>query len=132
MKSGMPLFYSDSITLAYSDLEAAKRWWINAFDCKVAKIPADWDCPLPSDVALQLPGNDAPTVLLSSRAEVEQAGFERPSPVSSVIFCGKLIKGHDHLTDRGILVGPIQDDGDMQVFEVRDAEENLIQICKEP
>jgi hypothetical protein len=56
----MPLFYTDSITLAYSNLEAAKQWWTNAFDCDVAKVPADWDCPLSSDVALQLPDQDAP------------------------------------------------------------------------
>jgi hypothetical protein len=43
----------------------------------VAEISADWDCRPPSDVALQLPGHDAPTILLSSRAEVEQAGFSK-------------------------------------------------------
>src|ERR1043166_5797781 len=51
--SGRPLFYTDSVTLAYSDVESAKRWWIEAFGCKVEKVPSDWDCPLPSDVALQ-------------------------------------------------------------------------------
>ncbi len=69
----MPLFYTDSVTLAYSNVEGAKRWWIDAFDCKVARVPPDWDCPLPSDVALQLPGHSAPTILLSAKAEVEQA-----------------------------------------------------------
>jgi hypothetical protein len=68
---------------------------------------------------------------LSSRAEVEQAGFDRPSPVSSVIFCKQLTKGHEHLTGREILVGPIQDGGDRQFLEVRDTEGNLIEICKE-
>ena len=109
------------------------HWWIDAFDCRVmTKVPSDWDCPLPSDVALQLPGHDAPTILVSSRAEVEQAGFDRPSPVSSVIFCNKLNKGHEHLTNPGVLAGPIKDGGDMQFFEVRDTEGNLIEICKEP
>jgi len=128
----MPLFYADSVTLTYSDVEAAKRWWIGAFDCKVTKVPPDWDCQLPSDVALQLPGHDAPTVLLSAKAEVEQAGFDRRAPVASVIFCDKLRKGHDLLTSRGVLAGPIQDGGDTQLFEIRDIEGNLIEICKEP
>jgi hypothetical protein len=56
----MPLFYTESVTLDYSDIEGAKRWWIEAFDCHVTKVPSDWDCPLPSDIALQLPGHDAP------------------------------------------------------------------------
>jgi hypothetical protein len=128
----MPLFYTDSVTLDYSDIEGAKRWWIEAFDCHLTKVPSDWDCPLPSDIALQRPGHDAPTILLNAKAEVEQAGFDRPSPVASVIFCNKLKKGYEHLTNRGVLPGPIQDGGDMQFFEIRDSEGHVIQICKEP
>ena len=128
----MPLFYTDSVTLAYADLESAKRWWIEAFDCKVARVPPDWDCPLPSDVALQLPGHDAPTILLNAKAELDQAGFETPSPVASVIFCSSLKKGHEHLTNRGVPPGPIQDGGDTQFFEIHDSEGHLIEVCKEP
>jgi hypothetical protein len=104
----MPLFYTDSVTLAYSNIEAAKRWWEDAFDCKAVAVPPDWDCQLPSDVALQLPGHTAPTILLNDKTEVEQAGFDRPSPVASVIFCTKLKKGHEHFTSRGIPAGPIR------------------------
>jgi glyoxalase/bleomycin resistance protein/dioxygenase superfamily protein len=131
-KAAMPLFYTDSLTLAYSDVEGAKRWWIDAFGCKVVREPSGWDCPLPSDVALQLPGHDAPTILLNAEAEVEQAGYERPSPLGSVIFCEKLKKGHEQLASRGVPVGPIQDGGDTQFFEIRDTEGNVIQVCKEP
>lgn len=128
----MPLFYTDSIALVYSNLDAARRWWIETFDCKVAKVPPDWDCSLPSDVALQLPGHDEPTILLSAKAEVDQAGFDRLSPVASVILCEKLKKGHDQITSRGVPAGPIQDGGDTQFFEIRDPEGNVIEICKEP
>jgi hypothetical protein len=131
-KAAMPLFYTDSLTLAYSDVESAKRWWTDAFGCKVAKAPSDWDCPLPSDVALQLPGHEAPTILLNAKAEVEQAGYDRPSSSASVLFCEKLKKGHEQLASRGVLVGPIQDGGDTQFFEIRDTEGNVIQVCKEP
>jgi hypothetical protein len=98
---------------------------MNAFDCKVVKVPSDWDCQLPSDIALQLPGHDAPTILLNAKVEVAQAGFDRSDPVSSVIFCNQLKKGHEHLTNRGVLPGPIEDGGDTR-------EGHLIQICKEP
>jgi hypothetical protein len=49
-----------------------------------------------------------------------------------VIFCQKLQKGHERLISRGVLAGPIQDGGDMQFFEIRDSENNTIQVCKEP
>ena len=128
----MPLFYTDSVTLTYSNVEAARQWWMDAFGCTAQKVPPDWDNALPSDVALNFPGSKEPTVLLSSRSEVEQAGFDRSAPLVSVIFSDKLKKAHEHLASHGVPVGPIEDGGDMQFFEIRDIEGNLIQICKEP
>jgi len=124
-------FYTDSLALTYSAVDAAKQWWIETFDCKVAKVPEDWDNTLPSDVALKFPRDDEPTILLSAQTEVDQAKFDRPSTVASTIFCDKLKKGHELLSTRGILVGPIQDGGDMQFFEIRDIEGHLFQICNE-
>ena len=123
--------YTDSLGFTYSNIEAAKQWWIETFGCKVAKVPADWDNTLPSDVALKFPEDDEPTILLSAQKEVDQAKFDRPSPVVSTIFCDKLKKGQEVLSSRGILVGPIQDGGDMQFFEICDTEGHLIQVCKE-
>jgi len=127
----MGLFHTDSVALSYANVEAAKQWWIDVFDCKVARVPQDWDSPLPSDVALALPGDSEPTILLSAQSEVEQAHFDRPSPVSTVLFCDKLKKAHEHLSSRSVLTGPIEDGGDMQFFEIRDTEGHLIEICKE-
>ena len=124
-------FYTDSLGFTYSNIEAAKRWWIETFGCKVSKVPADWDNTLPSDVALKFPGDDEPTILLSAQREVNEAKFDRPSPVVSTIYCDKLKKGQELLSSRGILVGPIQDGGDMPFFEIRDTEGHLIQVCKE-
>lgn len=124
-------FYTDSLSFTYSNIEAAKRWWIETFGCKVAKVPADWDNTLPSDVALKFPEDDEPTILLSVQKEVDEVKFDRPSPVVSTIFCDKLKKGQEVLSSRGILVVPIQVGGDMQFFEIRDTEGHLIQVCKE-
>ena len=63
----MGLFHTDSVALSYSNVDAAKRWWIDTFGCKVVKVPPDWDNPLPSDVALTLPGDREPTILLSAQ-----------------------------------------------------------------
>ena len=50
----MVLFRTDSLAFCYSNLEQAKRWWIDAFDSKAAKSPPEWDNQLPSDVALEV------------------------------------------------------------------------------
>ena len=127
----MGIFRTDSIILSYTDLEAAKQWWVNAFGCKVEKAPSDWDNPLASDVALTLPGDDEPAILLSSQSEMEQEHLDTTPPIVSVMFCDKLKKGHEQLVNRGVVPGPIQDGGDMEFFEIRDSEGHLVQICKE-
>lgn len=127
----MALFWTDSIALCCSDVAACKKWWIAAFDCKEAKAAADWDCILPSDVDLTLPGDDVPTISLSDWAEVRQAGYERSND-HTIIFCSKLKKAHEYLQSRGTASGTIQDSGGTEYFEVRDPEGNVIEICKEP
>jgi hypothetical protein len=94
-------------------------------------VPADWDCSLPSDVALTLPGEDVPMILLSDWAEIRQAGYER-SNGRPVIFCSKLKKAHEYLRGRGAAAGPIQEGGGTEFFEVHDPEGNVIEVCKEP
>ena len=127
----MALFSTDSIAVFYSNVQAAKRWWIETFDCKQAGGPTTFDLPLPSDVALTLPGYVSPTILLSDRAEVQKAGLE-PCADRPILFCNKIKKAHDYLEGRGASPGPIQDGGGTQFFEIRDPEGNCIEICEEP
>jgi hypothetical protein len=127
----MALFYTEFLSLACSNVQAEKQWWIEAFDCKETKVPVDWDCPLPSDVALKLPGADEPAILLSDKTEIERAGYNRQND-HPLIFCTNLKKAHEHLRVGIAPGGPIQGGGGTQFFEVRDPEGNVIEICKEP
>jgi hypothetical protein len=127
----MALFRTDSLVLSYSNIDQAKRWWVDTFDCKPTNVPGDWDNPLPSDVALKFPSDSEPTILLCDKAEAALEKFDRSNPIASVIFSDKLKKAHEYLSNRAVTVGPIEDGGDMQLFEIRGIEGNLIQICKE-
>ena len=93
-------------------------------------MPEDWDDPLPTDVAIKLPWSEHPTILLSERAAVVPAGYERVSD-HLLLFTSNLKKAHEHLLARNVAVGPIQDGGGTQFFEIRDPEGNVIEICKE-
>ncbi len=128
----MALFRTDSLVFFYSNVEAAKQWWIKAFDCRAMKVPSEWDNPLPSDVALGLPGYSEPTILLSDRAEAEQAQVGQPATVAPILFCDKLNKAQEWFSGRGIITAPIQEDSETQYFEIRDLEGNSIEICREP
>lgn len=127
----MPLFWTDSIALCYTNVAAAKTWWIESFECKEAKVPRDWDCTLPSDIALQLPGQKGPTILLSDWAEVREAGYSRSND-HTIIYCSRLSKAQQHLSAKGLAIGPTQESGGAQFLEVRDPEGNVIEVCKEP
>ena len=115
----MPLFWADSIALCYSDLAAAKSWWIQSFNCKERNVPSDWDYTLPSDVALQLPGHEVPTILLSDWTEVRNAGYERSSD-HPILFCQKLTKARKHLHRAGAAPGTVQQGRRTEFFEIQD------------
>jgi hypothetical protein len=122
-----PRFWTESIVLSYSDVAAAKKWWIMAFDCTGTPIPPDWDSPLPSNVALKLPGCEAPTVLLGSRSEGAQS-LEHP-----ILFTNKLKAAYEHVRDRGALPsGTIREEYGTELFEITDPEGHVIEICREP
>ena len=106
----MPLFRADSIALCCSNVETCKKWWMESFDCKQANVPEHRDCILPSDVALTLPEDASPTILLSDWAEVRKAGYERSND-HPIIFCKKLSKAHEFVRSRGAAAGPIQNGG---------------------
>ena len=123
----MRLFWTDSIVLSYSDVAAAKKWWITAFDCREVEVPQDWDDPLPADVALRFPGSEEPTILLSSRSEGREP-CEHP-----VVFTGRLEKAYEHLRVRGLVAaGAIHEEWGTELFKITDSEGNAIEICKEP
>jgi hypothetical protein len=126
----MALFWTDSIVICCSNVESAKRWWIETFECNQAKVPEEWDEPLLSDKALKLPGADEPTILLNDRNEVKLAGLAMPAD-RPILFCHKLEKAYEYLEGKRASPGPIQETGGTQFFEVRDPEGNVIEICEE-
>ena len=125
----MALFDTEFLSLSCADIQVEKQWWIRIFDCKEVAVPADWDDSLPSDIALKLPGDEDPTILLSDKREVQEAGYERSND-HPLIFCTNLKKVQEYLRTRG--VAPAQIQGDVTpFFELSDPEGSIIEICKE-
>jgi len=98
----MTLFQTgDGVYLSYSNVAAAKQFWIDAFGCKEAKVPSFSDDPLPSDAVLILSGEDSQGIGLSDKAEEQRAGLMRTNQ-RSIIFCCNIRKAHEHLASRGV------------------------------
>jgi hypothetical protein len=100
-----------------------RDWWVRTFDARVKRIPADWDDTTGSDVALQLPGSDEPTVVLSSAVE----RGDRP-----LLFCRKIEKARDWLVRRGVQIGEQEETGGTRFFTVQGPEGVVIEVCEEP
>jgi hypothetical protein len=95
----MALFSTEFMSFDYAKLDAAKRWWIATFDCKQVPLP-EWDDPLPSDIALKLPGfGSEAAILLRNRAEAGGPVNSAPAK-NQIIFCQKLEKAHEYLSRR--------------------------------
>jgi hypothetical protein len=90
----------------------------------------DWDNPLPSDVAMTLPGSAEASILLSDRGEALKSG-NPPVDKHQMMFCKNLRKAREYLGGRGAAVGPIQNQYGSEFFAVRDNEENSFQVCEE-
>ena len=123
-----PLFHAESVALNYSNLGVAERWWADVLGCKRVELP-DWDDPLPSDVAMRFAGSEEPSILLSDRLEVEQAGYERPNQ-RHMIWTSNLDNALQELQGRGASSGEIQT-GRVRFFELRDPEGNVLELCED-
>jgi len=88
----MALFFTDCLSLCCRNIQGEKQWWITTFDCKEADVPVDWDCPLPSDVALKLPGAAGPTILLRDGGEVQPAGYDYEQGIEHFIVFRRNLK----------------------------------------
>ena len=127
----MGMFHVDSVSIDCTSVDTARQWWIQMFDCRAVKPPENWDNPLPSDVALTLPGYDEPAILLVSEAERRLAGYAR-SEERPIVFCKKVKKARDFLERKGANPTPIKEQGGAKFFEIQDPEGNTIEICEEP
>lgn len=126
----MGLFWTDYLVICYSDVEAAKKWWISVFECKQTKIPADCDDPGPADVALKLPGAEEPTIQLCEKSDPKEDALAR-SERRPLLFTSQLKKAHDQLPRRGVAATPIEEGEGIEFFTVRDLDGNAIEICSE-
>jgi len=98
------LFRTDHIVLGYSNVPAARQWWISTFHCKPIDAPPDWGDTLESDVALLLPPCEEPTIHLSDVAEIERAKFDQPDN-HAIVFTGDLQRAFECLNKRGVPSG---------------------------
>jgi hypothetical protein len=110
--------FSGSIYIGVRNLEAAIAWYIEKFELTKSKKPIDEEI---GDIAL-----------ISGNGEVFIAiGAPNEANVDTPIFTvRKIEKAREWLASRNVKIGPLLTDGQHQYFEIRDLENNMIEICE--
>lgn len=115
------LKFAGSIYIGVRDLKAALAWYKDKFDLR--------EFPGPMDAEI----GDA--ALVSADEEVFISfGAPNPANVETRMFSVKdAKKAREWLSARGVSVGPLQVDRQgTHYFEMRDLEDNMIELCEEP
>jgi catechol 2,3-dioxygenase-like lactoylglutathione lyase family enzyme len=109
------------ITVPVDNLEAAARWYAEKLNLQNEGYKQD-----ETSGFYQVVSRDALTrIVLVSR---EEGGEDRP-----ILNTDNAAKAREWLQSRGVNAGPVETDRQgTHFFEMRDLEENLIEICEEP
>jgi catechol 2,3-dioxygenase-like lactoylglutathione lyase family enzyme len=115
--------FTGLIVVAVSNLEAASAWYQEKFDLRDAKVKPDVD--------------ESPSILLVSREGEPRISLVTKDEVGEmdppIMDTASAAKAREWLLARGVEVGPVQTDRQGTHFvEMRDLENNMIEICEEP
>jgi|SRR6476659_9746132 catechol 2,3-dioxygenase-like lactoylglutathione lyase family enzyme len=117
--------FSGLIVVAVRNLEAASAWYQEKFDLRYEKVKPDVD-ESPSILLVSREGE--PRISLMTKDDDDAGEIDRP-----IMDTASAAKAREWLLARGVEVGPVQTDRQGTHFvEMRDLENNMIEICEEP
>lgn len=114
--------FSGAICIAVSNMEAAVSWYKDKFGLRESGQPVNDGEP--GDIELVSANEEIIVDLVGSGGE----------PVETPMFnTGNAAQAREWLLSRGVSVGPVQVDGQgTRYIEMRDLDNNMIEICEEP
>jgi catechol 2,3-dioxygenase-like lactoylglutathione lyase family enzyme len=114
--------FSGWVTVAVNNMDAAARWYAEKFDLKNEGLTQNED----SDLYVVASRDMATKFLLVSR---ERDG----EPDRAILNTGNAASAREWLLARGVNAGPVETDRQgTHYFEMRDLEDNVVEICEEP
>lgn len=117
--NGCMSMFSGSIYIGVRNLEAATAWYIEKFELTKLKKPADEE---DADVGLMSPDGKVFVFLsVPNNGDVD----------TPILFVKKIEKALEWLQAHSVNAGPVLTDGQSQYFEIRDLENNMIEICED-
>jgi predicted enzyme related to lactoylglutathione lyase len=104
------------------DLDAAAKWYAQAFGCRYSEFTDDDG---QRTLLLQFFEEDMGLMLGSATCP--------PNDLPPIIYADKAEKANEYLSRRGVFTGPVQKDAQgTKFFEIRDCDGNLLEVSEEP
>ena len=120
--AAMKLF-SGWITVMVNDVEAAARWYAEKFELKSSGVRQE-----DGTRSCQLLSRDMDTKIVLCQKESDDE-----EPDRAILNTGNAAKAREWLLARAVNVGPVTADRKgTRYFEMRDSEDNPVEICEEP
>ena len=117
--------FQDSVAVDVRNIAAAQQWYSEKLGLSYSSTQVE-----EASMVLGYSADDAKLYL------VEISGNRRPNSQlgrAPIMFVRNLAAAHEHLSARGVTVGPLQNDsGGNNYFRFRDLENNELEVCQEP
>ena len=116
--------FSGLIVVAVRNLDAASAWYQEKFDLRYEKVKSDDASPS----ILLVSREGEPRISLMTKDDDDAGEMDRP-----IMDTANAAKAREWLLARGVEVSPVQTDRQgTHYVEMRDLENNMIEICEEP
>ena len=114
--------FSGCIVICVKDIPAAVNWYKEKLELRESKLPVD-------------DGEPDDTLLVSRDEQIKVVVTREGSgePDRPIFDTGNAAKAREWLLARGVTVGPVEtDSAGTRFIELRDLDDNKIEICEEP
>lgn len=116
-----PFMRGDTVIVRVSDLEKARKWYEE-------KLGFDASFVGNNEIVVFKTGGETSFTIYKLKPGEKKAAGKTPSSYP-IFYATDLNKAHQQLKDRGVSVGPIQEDEGTQWFSFWDLDQNLLEVC---
>lgn len=117
-----PFTRVDTVIVRVPDLDKARKWYEEKLGFEVSFVGKD-------EIVVFKTGGETTFTIYKLKPGEKKATGETPSSYP-IFYAIDAKKAHQQLKDRGVKVGPIQEDEGSQYFSLWDLDQNLLEVCQ--
>jgi catechol 2,3-dioxygenase-like lactoylglutathione lyase family enzyme len=111
----------DTVIVRVPDLAKARKWYEEKLGFQVSFVGKD-------EIVVFKTGGETSLTIYKLKPGEKKATGKTPSSYP-IFYAVDAMKAHQQLKERGVKVGPIQEDETSQWFSFWDLDQNLLEVC---